>query len=649
MSKQNPSSKAPAAPAAPAPAIAKGAGDARASSALARLKAQFKKEAPPPKALPSSGSNRGLRVQGVVVRTTDGTIKVTPKGGGPKHDAKKRDFLIAVTKVLTVDDASYLGSGPVQLMLPVKKRNAGGDQNAGGPEGGGGGDRFSNAGPELNLYPGFPTMFLGIIKVGLFLQGPQQGGKAAENKPGLDLCVPGMPVEFAGLRGEPGSDGTGMWINNGDLRPLLDGGLPVAGGGMMAATKAIQQMIDTDHTLMANSALTLGMSFHGFFSSQFATPAEQEQADAFKEAYAKVPTALATALDAKAVAIRSRDAQGAAALDQYAATLRGFDPASIARGAIPFPPHLADSEKYPKNIAAISHRACSPALEGIPEVLLRLCDDTPPAPGSIPPMFAIPQIAHVVHDATREQQDLVRVYSRLTFIGDVNKAIAATRADPSAQTALFFSEDIAFGFTMWLERFAKQFGVNVVNKAQMLCTELLPYADFAAFVGITPRAPGSDGRAATPFANGIFFHVPNSIGVCSARVSEEWAIKHLARGDSRGSRYRQPAGTALINTKDTNGADVPLVATTNLAIDGFAAASEMSFDFANEKLPGNMTGRSYHVVCPGIAAAVAADEGITTDTEAGEATIERMAGDASAVTDWLDQNAVVYCLATMAA
>ena len=309
-----------------------------------------------------------------------------------------------------------------------------------------------------------------------------------------------------------------------------------------------------------------------------------------------------------------------------------------------------DSEKYPKNIAPVSHRAFSPA-QAAPEVLLSLYDSPPPAPGKLPSAFALPQIAHVAHEETKEGMRLVRCYGRLGFIGDVSKAIAAIQADANAQPMLFLPDDIAFGFTLALDRVAKLLGVNLAEKAAMVCTEVLPYADFAAFLGITPRAPSTDGSAATPFANGFFMHVPKTVKVCSARVSEEWAIQQLARGDTRGSRYRQPAGTTVITSKAANGQDMPLVANTNLAIDGYAAASEQSFDFANEKLPGNMTGRTYHVVCPGVAKAIEADEAVATDAETGENVVKQLSGglEGTALAEWIDLNAVVYCLAAMEA
>ena len=95
---------------------------------------------------------------------------------------------------------------------------------------------------------------------------------------------------------------------------------------------------------------------------------------------------------------------------------------------------------------------------------------------------------------------------------------------------------------------------------------------------------------------------------------------------------------------------MPLVANTNLAIDGYAAASEQSFDFANEKLPGNMTGRTYHVVCPGVAKAIEADEAVATDAETGENVVKQLSGGLEGTAlEWIDLNAVVYCLAAMEA
>ena len=64
--------------------------------------------------------------------------------------------------------------------------------------------------------------------------------------------------------------------------------------------------------------------------------------------YSKVPGTLAAALDAKAAQVRGRDAQGAACLEQHAATLRGTDPLSIARGANLFPPHLMARRSTPR-------------------------------------------------------------------------------------------------------------------------------------------------------------------------------------------------------------------------------------------------------------------------------------------------------------
>jgi hypothetical protein len=602
--------------------------DLTTNTALAAFEAQFNKAPKAARIIKASGGG-GASLRGIVLRWKDVTIEVDakdPADPNRKRKTPKREFHIAITSIDTRDGADMACAGAFNYLLPTNKKGGGNNSESGGPEGGGRGG--GNGGSELIIADGFLSVYLGVVKCSAFKEGGD--GKA---KGGVDLCVVGMPVELYNVRATPGKDGTGLFLNAGSIKPSIEAGLPLTG-----VTGIIQEQIRSSAQLGTNSAQLLAMAYHGFYDCALTDEDQKAQAEVFKAEFAKTLTTLASACDSKAAQLRCVPNHAAACvLDQHVTTLRQMDPADVAKGAPLFNPHLPHNADYPMHVAAFWQKGVSPAFNR-PAQIMRLYEG-PEVRAGLPKTFAELTIRSVQMDGKK----MCIVQAGGLFVGDSEKAVEAISRNGTP--VLQFPDEQGVAFKLMLRDLAVGLGVKVYEKAATCVAGLIPWADCAMFLPITPRAVG-DNALNAPLASGFFWDVPATVAQAGALVSEKWCVEHLANGDERGSRYDEPEDVEMVNFKDREGHDIAAPPRT-LKKHGFAACSEVSFGFARENMPIDKPNRAYFVVGAGVAEGIAANKKVNTDAAAGEALVKQLADalNYSTLAGYLAAEAVVFCVA----
>lgn len=609
----------------PAAAAATSSGDSRHKSALMAFRSQFRNNGakPRPAKVLKTAAGGGASVRGVVLRTKDFTVTL-----GDGRRAPKRMFTVFITSVDTKAAPDVVCEGPFAYMLPTAKQEAEGE--SGGPEGGRSRSNTNGSATRLSLDADFVAAYLGVMATSLFVQ-----GNDGQTKSGMSACTPGMPVELYGVRFESSKDPSkgGYYLNAQGIRPDIEAGMPATG-----ATAIVQEHIRSSPTLASNSALLFSTAYHTFYDAPCRDRDKKHQMTALQNEMARCIAGIASACETKAASIRAADSTGAMALDQHVAQLRATDPAAVARGAPLFRPHREADPDYPMFVVAFEQSGVCPAFPD-PAVVLRLFEEDEQVRAGLPKTFADISLKNVV---VEPKKTVVHVEACGFFIGDMEQAVQSINDD--GNPVLQYPNEVGIGFKLLLRELARDLGIKVLNKAETAVQTLLPWADAAMFLPVTPRAVG-DTCINVPFASGFFWDVAKTVAHTGVMVSEDWSVEHLANGNPHGSRYNEPEGE-LVSFVDKEGHELNHTART-VKKHGFAACSEMAFGFSHEPMPLDKKKRVYYVIYPGVADDVAADPSRNRDAGAGELAVKNAAKEANCATiaSFLAEEAIVYCIA----
>lgn len=618
---------------------ADGEADGDALSAGALKKAFLAKYATP------TASTRTIRtggsalpcvsVEGIVTRTK--IIQV--KGKKPGSTVPKIEVSVDVTKVRanTARDVIVSGVGGFDWLLPTLKpptaaaaRDAADDS----PEGGGDKktDKAGDPAPvrSLALLPNHKTIWLGNFpKVSFYMTAGGKDGAQIDKK-GMDLIVPGMPVEVLGVTAALSDDGQYLWLNATSCNPKLDGIVPGSAPQVIADTLSKPDV-------MKSAALRLSQTMRGFFGTVAGTPELEEQAQPFREMWGSVRDGTIAALEARATEIRADlgtdGEQLACVLDDDSAKLKQKNPADLAFGTPIFPPAMPVTPDRPAFTAPIVHELAGMDLPGMHQMvatLVGLAGD----PDKLPDTFVAPDVVE-----TELQGALLFAKLRLTFVGDKTKALAAIKAgkDPLINSGRFAALGIKFN----MRDLPASTGVLIAPKASDLCPALLKYGKWSAIAPVTPRETTDEGVACC-FVNGYAIDMVPSVQNVGVLVDEAFVKKVLCGGTEQHA-YEEDPDAQWLTDKDGVRLTMPL---PNIKSHGYQEITGSTFKFAQARMPADKPNRKYHVWWADAPSMILDDTELLGDPAKGQDAVAQGAQELGlSLNDFISQRCAIYCVA----
>lgn len=480
----------------------------------------------------------------------------------------------------------------------------------------------------LALVDGHKTIWSGVLRTSIDTQVPGGG-----EKEGISLIKPGMAVELTGSYASLGNDGRNMYLNGARVEPLRN---EVAAG--TEVKRLIRELSMNDSALA--SAFLASQAAHGFFNFNFEDSGGASvklQAEVFMKLWSSVPDALARSCDNLAATLKSEGLDDDAnvdveALEAHSTRIKSIPPEALASGdSLLFSPHLPLTEDRPAFCAPITQFGKVPGIDG-PGILWDLIEGRT---ASIPKTFVAADIQSVEF-----QGATINLPTRLYFVGDRDMAMASFKS--SENGVLNTGSFAALGIKLNMREFCGLIGTTVKHKAEMVCSEMLPYADIVSLAKIVPKPFQGEGiRNLFPDANHV--DVAGGIVKVGAPVSEAFVIKELAGG---ATQFVYEKDSEMAQIKDKEGKDVS-PAMPQLKAAGYQAVSESGFKFSASKTPLDKPIKTYYVVFEGSSEKLGEGLPIHNAHDAGEIMVKQAAKSLNLeVGEFLTAHAVVYCVAT---
>lgn len=428
-------------------------------------------------------------------------------------------------------------------------------------------------------------------------------GRDGKPKEGLDSIAPGMLVEVGGVVAN--DTPTGVWIDGRSLTPLLDSVHPSCAVGMI-----VDQMTKPD--VLKASAIKLSQVVSGFHGLDFASPAQEEQASIFREAWVALKTEFVEKCEERARTIHTE--LGPNGVDpsntmlHHSRRIAALSPKDLAYGKPLFTTPMSPTQEYPEFYAPVVLLGSSPK-EPEHRWLKALHSDDPSDAANVPETFAAPEVVHASVEGM-----LYKVYLRMTFVGSAKKFVEQL---DRGENAIVHSHAASVGLKLPVRNVAQSTGIVVAAKSTFFALDLFKFGVWAAVVGIVPREPTQD-NVFCNFPSTFALDLPSSLKKIAVRVGEDWVVEHLAGGASA-YIYEKDPGQEMLRDKE-NKSD--LASDVLLSTNGYQEITGSSFRFNSARMPPDKTEKNYFVWWDKAPACLADDESILGDTKRGEAAVE---------------------------
>lgn len=599
---------------------AKTAGDDKVSipaagnNAKKQMLSMFNRPAPPPvrhvrHSTGGSGDSTSLcRIQGVCVRTKDEEVT------GPGGKIPKRRIDVIVTSIISNGAQDLVKTGVEGQTFLFPSRVVDTPDATASADGG----AFKAKPRELCVSPLQTVRQLSVVSASFY----RESKDGAAN--GVNAVEIGSTVEISGLCVNTSTRGgtTNYYLNASKVTLL-------ASDDKVNISSVSRKMIDlaSGEKMQELSAFGCSSGMHGWFGAQDLAglnTAQHAQAKQCQAMWARLVKGAADRLESMA---GGKDESLAGEITGHEQRVRATDPARLAAGDV----SLFLTDKYDVNIAPLVQKGLTPA-DKTPDVIHQL-------QGSVKEQLELPDIftaPFIVKQEIKGKALLLDFQVAMVF----NKGMAVEASDKGDDNPLLISTGAVISTTLSMREMAHKFCSLHESKVKTAVTELLPSATFAVFPVVNPVVQDGEVREIKsdfPLGGTLFFDMAATLGVCSAKVSEDF-IKQVLCG---GGNVRVAPPTA----KDVVKLDLPDKVTDmpSLANDGYEELTGSSFDITNwADLEGSI---EYRVVFQDVAEAVVGDKGITTDTKAGEAYVTDLApGGVAKLKAWLTNEALVYAV-----
>jgi len=371
-------------------------------------------------------------------------------------------------------------------------------------------------------------------------------------------------------------------------------------------------------------------------------PEVEEQKGVFRDMWASLPAEFEKRLVAKSVVAKGMPGQWAEGASKMLVDMgeraKEILPKDLARGHMsavePLPQYNQGDDDVPYANATLHLGRLVDG--GVPSVLqpvfLGCQENTPVAMSRIACGGVVAQISI--------KGKLLKLAIDMFFVGDTTKASAEIDA---GNMPLVTNSESQVGVKLSARTVASQLGVKGHGKLHMVVHELLPYADITMTTGVAYKEPGVAGNLKSFFAQEICINVIDGLKKVAVLVSEEFVVKFLTNGTKVFAKNDDDACDEQIDFGPQGTPKFPL-----LSKDGYQAITEATCKIGDTmRLPENKGSpfvRKYGVVFREVATSVAGDFDITTNTQNGEAFLERKAQEMDLkIEDFLLDKCVVYC------
>lgn len=586
----------------------------------------------------------------VVVTSTKAVTLPSKKEGGtpiPKLEITGITRQIRTNGAIDCIDSGIPGVG--HLLPTQRDATEASSTNDAGPEAAlankgssGGGNSERKAPPRtLRLSPdGHKTISTHFVRTSIYTTAPggNSGGasdgssnnaNSQQAKVDVDRIKPGCVVEITGNVANLAPDGKTVWLNSSRVTPLST---DIASG---EETQALMDAFMNSDAAQTSTVFASQAAF-GFFGIDFGNDkAREEQAACIHKQWVSLVHQSAKACESLATTLRSSSADeeaNAKVLDAHAVRLQGTSAIDIATGAsLMFIPPMMPTQDRPAFVAPLVQRGKHPALP-TSSIMMDLVERQNLE--KIPDMFTTLDVKEVV-----VQGALINVKCGLMMIG--NKELALKAFADGQNPVLTTGKFAGIGFNIGMRSFCGTIGTLVKSKADMVSKEILIDADMAVVAKISPKPHNSDGLVCL-FPESFSIDMPNSIMKVAIPVSETYVQEKLAGGNSQ---FVYEADDTIPKIKDKDNRTDVSVRMPQLKADGYQPISETGFKFG-AKTPIDKPLKKYFVMYEGCRNYMADAASMTTDE--GETLIDKVAGGAEHVEEFLTASAIVYCVACFA-
>ena len=278
----------------------------------------------------------------------------------------------------------------------------------------------------------------------------------------------------------------------------------------------------------------------GFFNTAGLSEEQLVQARACQAMWAKV---ISSTADRLLFLAGGKEGATAEALAAHEARVRSITPEELASGEKNlFITHEKDASVVPWLNLGIEPWNKTPTL-------FRKLVGGGEAAAALPECFFVPkQIQATVTGNS------VSVETRALFIFDKTSALEALAQ--GSKPPWLASPTAVLSFNTSTKELALRFGSTIKAKVDVAITQVLPLADFAAFVKVSQVEAGGTGLNSQWSAGGPWISMPDTLAKTGIRVSEAFVKLNLAEGssqflpdaDSASERYELPANKTELPT-----------------------------------------------------------------------------------------------------
>jgi hypothetical protein len=444
---------------------------------------------------------------------------------------------------------------------------------------------------------------------------------------GLEDIVVGSMVEVGGVcvnavdrTTDDGNVNTQYYINALRITPLSSEAPTRSSIGRVLIERC--QRADTQK----QSATVLGIAGNGFPGQP--TPALREQSEANLAMWKDAAENAASRLEEIAA---EQDESNADRLHDDAARLRRIPALDLASGKA----HLFKPDSYDMALAPVVQHGLTPA-DRTPSVVHALINEGADA---VPPHFAG---CGTINTTIRGAQLTIEMRAGICY-----DAVAAANALAEGEDAnpLLTTKFATIAFTQSMKNIAAELGVADKQLVDTYVTEILPIADFATFLRVTPPIGDINGDmppTVTPSfpEGGLFIDMAATLGKYLT-VSREWIDKMLC--DDTG--IYDASNVRLGQIYEAPDARIEPATFANA---GHQELTRKPFALAWLKSPEGMR-TDFRIVYAGSLADLASNPALATDTDAGELHMNECAQLHPAhngnVSQWLRSEALVFAVA----